>query len=647
MSLLLWLSWAGFDGFRTLIHDEGWYDISRSLRIAEGVGWAGLVGLLGLTVYAWTAGGLRILGWLEALPGRLVKLRWAALAGAGAAYLAFPALVFSEHGVYLEDLYTRSAVFLIVIVFSAVFLSVWHQEKSWVQMLPLSLLVGAGIYNLASYLPGVTTYPFALGWSETSRYYNASLFFDRAIYGLDLPRPHRDATRYWMQSLPFLFPTASLWMHRFWQALLRMALPLLAGYRLARRLKVSGRFDVLMFTLWTGLFLYQGPVFYPMLVIVIVMVWLFDSRRVWRSLVLVTAVSVWAGLTRINWIPMPGLIAAVIYLMERSLERKGWREIWQYVRPLAVWTGGGAAAGFAAQAWYMANSGLEASILQSSFSSDLLWYRLFPNPSFPPGILPMILLIATPGLLVISFAFPNWRKWHWVRPLGIGAILLVLFSGGLVVSVKIGGGTNLHNLDAFLVILLLVIAYLFYGESKDRGEAEAKEPFRPGWALFAVIVLVPSMYALTYGKPVLGRDFAAAEEGLTQLQAAVDQAADADGEILFITQRHLLTFDMIEGVELVHEYEKLLLMEMVMAGNEDYLGDYEGDLRSQRFALIVLDPLPVIYKNPAEYSLAAENNVMFKRINPILLCYYHRVKAPEPLRQEAIEFYLPLEVACE
>ena len=40
-------------------------------------------------------------------------------------------------------------------------------------------------------------------------------------------------------------------------------------------------------------------------------------------------------------------------------------------------------------------------------------------------------------------------------------ILLIFFAGGIVVSVKIGGGSNLHNMDAFLVFLLVAAVYFY------------------------------------------------------------------------------------------------------------------------------------------------------------------------------------------
>ena len=49
---------------------------------------------------------------------------------------------------------------------------------------------------------------------------------------------------------------------------------------------------------------------------------------------------------------------------------------------------------------------------------------------------------------------------HLLRLGLIFAALLVLFAGGLVVSMKIGGGVDIHNLDAYLSLLLIVTVYL-------------------------------------------------------------------------------------------------------------------------------------------------------------------------------------------
>ncbi|MGD2027863.1 MAG: hypothetical protein PVI99_08615, partial [Anaerolineales bacterium] len=101
-----------------------------------------------------------------------------------------------------------------------------------------------------------------------------------------------------------------------------------------------------------------------------------------------------------------------------------------------------------------------------------------------------------------------------------------------------------------------------------------------------------------------------------------DQAAADGGEVLFISQRHLLTFDLIEGIELVHPHEKLLLQEMVMSRNETYLANFGAEMAAQKYALIVTDHLPSVWKNPDRSALADENNVVLDELVPLINCAY-------------------------
>ena len=93
--------------------------------------------------------------------------------------------------------------------------------------------------------------------------------------------------------------------------------------------------------------------------------------------------------------------------------------------------------------------------------------------------------------------------------------------------------------------------------------------------------------------------------------------------------RQLLTFDYIEGLTLVPEYEKVFLLEMVMAGNRDYLDQFETDMRTQRFDLIITDPLFETYKESGE-NWAEENNVWVDAVSvPILCNYWRKITFPE------------------
>jgi hypothetical protein len=126
---------------------------------------------------------------------------------------------------------------------------------------------------------------------------------------------------------------------------------------------------------------------------------------------------------------------------------------------------------------------------------------------------------------------------------------------------------------------------------------------------------------------------------LAGLQGYVDEVNAQGGEILFITQRHLISMHMLQGVTLVPEYEREDLMEMAMGNNLLYLDQFGDDMYHQRFALIVVDPL--LYNILREdRSFAEENNVWVRRVMKHILCHYREeVVFPE----DEIALYVPQE----
>jgi hypothetical protein len=618
--LLTGLSAVGMLQFRRSIHEAGLFDVSAKLRAVELAGWVGLIVLIGLTVFLLTAKTDWAVKWVQLEFSGPVWLIWIALPLIGALLIAYPVLMFTEASLYFLIDWTRQAIFVWLVVLMSGVLAVWR-GKSWVAMLPFAAAVMAVGYHLVTYLPGISNYPFALGWSETTRYYVASTFFDQRIYGLDLPMVFRDFTRYLIQAVPFLVEDSPLWVHRFWQALLRFGSTYFTGYLLARRYEIKGAKWIALFTMWAGLFFFQGPVFYNLIVIVMLVIWLVRAENFWRTLAAVAGISVWAGLSRINWIPMPGLMAATFYIMEQPLVGKDIKAFLRYLWKPVVWVVIGTLIGLGVQQGYAMISGNPEEIYYASFTSYLLWSRLLPNPSYRLGILPHVLLLSIPLLSYIGYALAMWRKhWDMIRQLGIAVIMGGLFIGGLVVSVKIGGGTNLHNMDVFLVILVLIAAEIYFGKAVDRNGRKL-EIKMPDW-LQAAIFAVPIFFVASFsGGEIPTRDLQEAQQELDALQEIVDQAAES-GEVLFISQRHLITFGLIENVDLVHAHEKLLLQEMAMSRNEGYLKQFGLELAEQRYSLIVNDSLPRVFKNLEDMPLAAENNVVYQDVTPLFTCAY-------------------------
>ena len=614
------ISISGVYAFDRLIVDQGWVEVSPGLRILRVLLWVAALGPLSLSLFVWLGGAERIAGWLQQAVNTLRKLgRWLWLFIIPLSVL-YPALILSERGVFFSPFFVRLTVFIwLLIGLSLCLVALW--SKPWQQMVVAAALVIAVIHHLATYFPHVTNYPFALWWSETTRYYLASTFFDQRIYGQELPWVFRDLSRYLIQAVPFLVPGTPIWLHRLWQVILRFSTGYLTGAVLGRRLNLRGwKFG--LFTAWAGLYFFQGPVFYNLIVIAIVVFWLVDVRRFWKSLLIVILVSIYAGFSRINWVPMAGLMAALLYFIEVPAADNNAKGILRYLAPPVVWVLLGLAVGLGAQQFWVVNSGNPPEIYFSSFTSYMLWDRLLPNPSYPIGILPYILLIVFPLLLYIII---NLRKlvsqFHFIRLLAIAAITGVLFAGGLVVSAKIGGGTNLHNMDVFFVALLIICAEIYYQKALDEtGQVVITK--MPDW-LKAAAIAVPVIFVISFGGPQNKTfDQQSTYQDLAKLQKYSDQAVAEGGEVLFMSQRHLLTFDLIQDVPLVHPYEKMLLQEMAMSNNDEYLDAFAEDMAEQKYALIVSDRLPGEWRNPQTWSLAMENNVVFEKITPRITCAY-------------------------
>jgi hypothetical protein len=533
--------------------------------------------------------------------------------------IALPAILFLHvDEAFLSGLVVRLLICWILILAVAELLLTYRQGWRWfVAAAGAGIIIGIA-YRLGLLAQEISTYPFSLGWSEASRYYYASLYFSEGIYGFRVPPSVLHPSRYLLQSIPFLFGKLPLVLHRAWQVVLWISTTAVSGYLLARRVGVRRGGSLAAFIALGVLYLFQGPVYYHLLVMVILILWLFDGTKPWRSLFMILLASAWAGISRINWYPVPALLGAALYLLETS---KGQRKPTEYLKWPVIWTILGAATASLAQLAYISWSGQPGGQFSSSFSSDLLWYRLLPNLTYPMGVLLAVFTASFPALLLVWLIRKGLQEsLSWPRYLGLAAICLVLLAGGLVVSVKIGGGSNLHNLDAYLVVLGVVAAYLYFGKVRSESGALLEETVNRPY-LLPIFVAVPLIFTLNQGGPVHRADQAGIDESLRAVREASASSIETGRPILFISQRHLLTFDLVEGVELVPDYETVFLMEMAMAGNEMYLKQFREDLGAHRFGWIVVDPLTTAFQGRA-HSFGEENDAWVKEVSLPVLCYY-------------------------
>jgi len=340
---------------------------------------------------------------------------------------------------------------------------------------------------------------------------------------------------------------------------------------------------------------------------------------------------------------VPGLLAAALYFIEVNLQGKS---IWRYLLPPAVCTIGGTAIAVASQAAYIKISGNPADQFASSFTSNLLWYRLFPNSTYSLGILGAAIFVSLPlVLLALTRLTKLWRRIHIIRWLGLFAILLVLFVGGLVVSVKIGGGSNLHNMDSYLVVLLMICGMIYsHHLSPDYSDSDIAQDEslhnstsfiqRYRWVWLGYLILMPILFTIFSGGALTYPDKELVETSLDKIRRQVQKASQA-GEVLFISERQLLIFGEIPGVKLVPEYERVFLMEMAMSGNADYLERFHQDLKSQRFSMIISEPVFLPIKGDTEH-FGEENNAWVNSVGVNLRCYYTAIKTVKDLKVQLL-----------
>ncbi len=612
--------------FQEQITTEGLILTSVNFRAGLNAGYV-FVGLLFLlAVLAWTPFAKRVLDWLTAFQKRLRALGVIALVLFVLSLVAFPVVVLGFYGRFLINPFPRIFLFLVFSVLGASLLAAWRKSE-WFNNLPASILALASVYLAATFFSQASDFPFSLEWSEVSRYWQASFFFSQQVYGLQLPLPITHPSRYLLQSIPFLVPGSTLFIHRFWQALLWVGMPLLTAWIFVRRFHLWAAGLKWVFAFWVFLFILQGPVYYHLLPAVFLVLLGFNKDRPWHSLFFVALASVWAGISRINWVPLPGALAALLYLLEVRPTKRYSVFSFQYLRHPAIYAIAGSLIALASYALYIANSGVtDKGQFGSSFTSDLLWDRLWPNPTFLLGILPGILLVSAPLFILGSFRLRQKDSdlGFW-RSLAIAMLLLTFFAGGLVVSVKIGGGTNLHNLDAFMVLVLTLGSALAFGgyvSITGKPLTTLKIPT----ALLSSLLAMPVLLAVFSGAPLSLPSPQISNDILAQIQTAADEALAQGGEVLFISQRHLLTFHLIKNVPLVPEYEKLFLMEMAISHNEAYLSRFMTDIDRQRFSLIISDPMFNRITDVSEDTLAPENNAWVRAVERPILCAYEPVQ---------------------
>jgi hypothetical protein len=675
------LAWLALMHYKVQWYETGTFlghyspKLAVLMALVAGSGGLALLGLGLSFTTLWT----RIETGLDRLAEKCQRLGWLLPGLAALLWLLVPLVLLSAptNTLLFEGLYPRLWTVWLLSLIQVFLWRAW--QRRWD---PLAILCGALLgyglaFQLLNYRKDLATTQFSLGWSEASRYYNASLWFSRQIYATWLPLPELHPSRYLLQSLAFLIPDAPIAFHRAWQVFLGIACNGLVAWALARRLwrgkqeplprpspqgkgaeplprplpsreggqgenqfllktpqksafpfltpppslqgkGAGGIGSFLLFALWAFLTFFQGPIYYHLILCTLPVLLFFDRKRFWRSLLVVALASVWAGISRVNWYPVPGALAVTLYLLEEPL---GGRRLWRYLLPGAVWAGVGIGMAYLANLIYVRLSGNPPQVFGSAFTSDLLWYRLKPNATYEPGVL-LASLIFLPVVLAMAWGvLRSGRRWHWLRWLGLLGILGAFYAADVIVSLKVGGGGDLHNFDSFIVLLVVMAGAIFFNQFT--GDREGAPIRIPRWALL-VLVAIP-VYTMSANLVVQNRPAPqmSETEALQWLQGMIDRYASDERPVLFITARQLVTFKQIKVKSFAPAYEKVFLQEMAMARNTYYLDQYLDDLRNRRFSLIISEPMNANYQS--DRGFAEENNLFVSGVEEPTLQRYELV----------------------
>ncbi len=518
----------------------------------------------------------------------------------------------------------RFLVYIPLIIIAASFFPA-KEPESFSAKLTISAMTVAYILMAALYLNQISQFPLSLSWSEGNRFYDYSLVFGQDMYQYDgeLNIPYGAPGRYGLWGIWFRYPELSIGFHRAWNALLWFLPTLIFGWFAAVGISSKPvRFGI---ALWVALFLNQGPIYAPLVIAAIIVAIPLLKQPIWIRSVSAGFASLYAGLSRWTWFAIAGVWGALIDLGIYYPKRPG--KWYQRLLPVFILALVGSLPGLFANA----NRFLTPKSSTLSLSQPLLLYRLLPNVTYEPGILLGFLIAVGAPLILVGWLVLS-KRWvmDWLQFVAFAGVGITLFIAGIVASTKIGGGSNLHNLDMFLVTLVFVIGIYFASGN------EFKLSDWPLWgqALVILAILVPVWNPLTNKSSL---NLPTNEDVRIAIEKIQRKANQSNGDVLFIDQRQLLTFGYIQDIELIPDYEKKYIMDQAMAGNEEFFKEFYRDLADKRFALIVSERL-FTKRQDRSYAFSEENNAWVEWIAEPLLCYY---TPSETMKKVGIQLLVP------
>jgi len=561
--------------------------------------------------------GERIAVYLQNLRERMGKTRWLAIVFFWLAPIFYHYVAGVETTIQYASL--RFAILLLA-WWAASYLSCEQSDRLITfYSLSINFCVLMLVYRVDNYLLLVSDYPFSFTWSEGNRFYDYSLVFGQSLYNHlgTIINPYGTPGRYALWGIIFLWKDAPIWFHRLWNMILQIVPPVLYAAFITKKI---GQDDLRRLTMFgiTLFFIVLAPLHPPFMLGSVIVAWFaFDKSPLKRGISLLVAAS-YLAISRWTWVLAPAAMAALIDLFLYYPQRTGnW---FRRLLPAVILVVIGVVPGL-----YI-NFGTFQSAVQGDLTAvqqPLLWYRLLPNSTLGPGVFFLTLLYTAPLLGVIAWWMysKQWKLDIWQK-LAVWGVLAGFFGVGLVISTKIGGGGDLHNLDMYLVTLMLVVALGLTEVSNNTENMRL-----PVWAvsifMFFMLMAVYQKTPITLVQSS-GLHSETVQRILSTVRTDVE-AASQKGEVLFMDQRQLLTFGYIPDVPFVPDYEKKYMMDQAMASNANYFRTYYQDLARHRFSLIVTEVLQSKLKSELGGYFSEENDAFVTWVSNPTLCFYEPI----------------------
>ena len=312
-------------------------------------------------------------------------------------------LQYSPWGVVFSKPYMRLLIWSCsVVVLSFLLSSDSMRALTWTGTLVALLLSGAG-FVLAVPFGQITSYPFALGWSEGNRLWDYSLLFGLRLYQYSPANPpaaYLEPGRQLVGALPFLLPRVSITGERLWLALIDVVPYLLLGWLVFRPSEKIGTPYGFCWGYGGLCFSIRGQFMLPCWSVrfSVAIAW---GQSLWLAALLVFLAGYFAEISRYTWIFTPAIWAVILEFGsavadDKRVPSRAWS------RAITIGAAGLLGSlllpqlmeafhwslGIRSSASGVSEGGVSVATVASAASKQpLLWYRLFPNATYGSGIL--------------------------------------------------------------------------------------------------------------------------------------------------------------------------------------------------------------------------------------------------------------------